>query len=81
MTDHPALSADGLSIGSGDTTIVQDVLPAITPGAITVLVGPNGCGKSTLLKAFARILPAKAGHVTLGGAGRSRRFRRRRSRG
>ncbi|MGR3491937.1 MAG: ABC transporter ATP-binding protein, partial [Shimia sp.] len=67
MTDHPTLSAEGLSVGYGEATIVQDVSLTITPGAITALVGPNGCGKSTLLKAFARILPAKAGQVTLGG--------------
>lgn len=61
------LTAEGLSVGYGDVTIVKDVSLEIAPGAITALVGPNGCGKSTLLKAFARILTPKSGRVTLDG--------------
>lgn len=38
----------------------------IATGSLTALIGPNGCGKSTLLKAIARILPLKAGSITIG---------------
>ena len=67
MTDISPLTADGLSVGYGDVTIVKSVSLAIEAGQITALVGPNGCGKSTLLKAFARILKPLSGHVTLQG--------------
>ncbi|MEL6992837.1 MAG: ATP-binding cassette domain-containing protein, partial [Pseudomonadota bacterium] len=61
------LTANGLSVGYGDATIVKNVDLEIAAGQITALVGPNGCGKSTLLQAFARILKPKSAHVTLHG--------------
>ncbi|MDX8354774.1 ABC transporter ATP-binding protein [Cognatiyoonia sp. IB215182] len=68
-SEFPAspLTANGLSVGYGDTTILKNIDLDIAAGQITALVGPNGCGKSTLLKAFARILKPKSGHVTLEG--------------
>ncbi len=67
MTTSSPLTASGLSVGYGDTTIVKNIDLEIAAGQITALVGPNGCGKSTLLKAFARILKPKTGHVMLQG--------------
>ncbi|MCF2872039.1 ABC transporter ATP-binding protein [Octadecabacter sp. G9-8] len=67
MTLSSPLTAKGLSVGYGDTTVVKNIDLEIPAGQITALVGPNGCGKSTLLKAFARILKPTTGHVTLQG--------------
>ena len=47
--------------------VIENLSTAITPGAVTMIVGPNACGKSTLLKTFGRILQAHEGHTTLGG--------------
>jgi iron-chelate-transporting ATPase len=62
------LAGDGLSLGFGRTTVVQDVSVELLPGRVTALVGPNGSGKSTLLRSLARLHPVSDGHVVLGGA-------------
>lgn len=41
-------------------------LPAIAPGSLVAVVGPNAVGKSTLLKSLAGVLPAR-GSIALGG--------------
>ncbi|WP_428239631.1 ABC transporter ATP-binding protein [Gynuella sp.] len=61
------LHGDGLGVGYGDRTILQDVDFAVADGRLTVLVGPNGSGKSTLLKTMARILVPQSGQVLLDG--------------
>ncbi|MFC6477978.1 ATP-binding cassette domain-containing protein [Pseudomonas asuensis] len=62
-----ALSLQGLNVGYGKKTIIQDLtLDGIAHGKVTALLGPNGSGKSTLLKAIAGLTPAK-GTVELDG--------------
>lgn len=68
MTTNHTLSAENLSLGYGDRTIVSDLDLQITPGVITSIVGANGCGKSTLLRSMARLLNPKQGRVVLDGA-------------
>jgi manganese/zinc/iron transport system ATP- binding protein len=38
---------------------------AVAPGEVVGVIGPNGSGKSTMLKAIARVLPLRAGRITL----------------
>ena len=47
--------------------IIEDLSTAITPGAVTMIVGPNACGKSTLLRAMSRVLSPGTGQVVLDG--------------
>mgnify|MGYP000848692752 FL=1 len=47
--------------------IIEDLSTAITPGAVTMIVGPNACGKSTLLRAMSRVLSPGSGQVVLDG--------------
>ena len=47
--------------------VIEDLSTAITPGAVTMIVGPNACGKSTLLRAMSRVLSPGAGQVVLDG--------------
>ncbi|ALE73992.1 cobalamin ABC transporter ATPase [Pseudonocardia sp. EC080610-09] len=61
------LRADGVSLGYGDRTIVEDLDLDVLPGRVTTVIGPNGCGKSTVLRALARLLPARSGQVLLDG--------------
>ncbi|KQX08347.1 hypothetical protein ASC59_01010 [Leifsonia sp. Root1293] len=61
------LSADQVSLGYDDRTVVDGLSLALPDGAITVIVGPNACGKSTLLRGFARLLRPSAGSFTLDG--------------
>lgn len=67
MSTSPALEAEGLVLGYGDTEIVKGVSLQIMAGSITAIVGPNGSGKTTLLKGLAGLLPAKRGVLRFGG--------------
>lgn len=67
MTESHTLSAEGISLGYGDRTVIEQLDLAIAPGKITSIVGANGCGKSTLLRALARLLNPSHGQVVLDG--------------
>ncbi|MFZ8757553.1 ABC transporter ATP-binding protein [Microbacterium sp. HMH0099] len=67
MTADRSLTAEGLTLAYGDRTIVDGLDLVLPPGRITAIVGANGCGKSTLLRAFARLLPPRAGRIVLDG--------------
>lgn len=62
------LSLDGLCAGHGRIRVIHGVdVPALLPGTLTALLGPNASGKSTLLRAIAGLLPTAAGDVRLDG--------------
>ncbi|WP_420112646.1 ABC transporter ATP-binding protein [Pseudactinotalea sp.] len=67
MTLDHTLVAEGLTLGYGERTVVDDLQLVVPPGRISVIVGANACGKSTVLKAMSRLLPARAGSVLLDG--------------
>ncbi|MEZ0492229.1 ABC transporter ATP-binding protein [Kineococcus sp. TBRC 1896] len=67
MTKDHTLLVEGVTLGYGDRTVVQDLDLALPPGRITCIVGANACGKSTLLRAMARLLPARSGRIVLDG--------------
>lgn len=61
------LSADNLSIGYEEKSVIADLSVEVLDGRITAIVGPNACGKSTLLRGFARLLKPSGGQVILDG--------------
>ncbi|MFJ9689988.1 ABC transporter ATP-binding protein [Streptomyces bacillaris] len=65
-TDHQ-LTAEHLTLGYGDRTVVSSLDLAVPPGAVTVIVGANACGKSTLLRSMSRLLAPREGRVVLDG--------------
>ncbi|MEU3578001.1 ABC transporter ATP-binding protein [Streptomyces globisporus] len=67
MTTHHRLTAEGLTLGYDDRTVVDSLDLAVPPGRITVIVGANACGKSTLLRSMSRLLAPRAGRVVLDG--------------
>ncbi len=67
MTAARSLSAENLTLGYGERTIVDGLDLVFPAGRITAIVGANGCGKSTLLRALARLLPPQTGRVVLDG--------------
>lgn len=62
-----ALTAQALTLGYGERTVVDALDLTIPTGQTTVIVGANGCGKSTLLRALARLLAPGSGAVLLEG--------------
>ncbi|WP_173915633.1 ABC transporter ATP-binding protein [Halobacillus sp. Marseille-Q1614] len=63
-----SLLANNLTLGYGDTVIIDSLDIKIPKGEVTVLIGGNGCGKSTLLRSLARLLKPKDGEVVLDSA-------------
>ncbi|WP_172299806.1 ABC transporter ATP-binding protein [Pseudoruegeria sp. HB172150] len=61
------LQAQDLSLGYGDTAVVEGLTLDIPEGKMTAILGPNGCGKSTLLRALARLIKPIRGRVVLDG--------------
>lgn len=61
------IETNKLSLGYGETLVIQDLNLEIPKGKITVFIGSNGCGKSTLLRSIARLLPPKSGNILLDG--------------
>ncbi|WP_071394047.1 ABC transporter ATP-binding protein [Bacillus tuaregi] len=62
-----SLSAKDLTLGYGETIIIDHLDIHIPKGEITVFIGGNGCGKSTLLRSLARLLKPQSGDVILNG--------------
>jgi peptide/nickel transport system ATP-binding protein len=67
----PLLEVDGLSIGFGDVTVVEDVSFSVAAGEVVGIVGESGSGKSVTALALLRLVPRPgrivAGSIRLGG--------------
>ncbi|WP_322936693.1 ABC transporter ATP-binding protein [Actinacidiphila alni] len=62
------LVASGVTVAyERGAVVVREAGLALRAGEVAALVGPNGSGKSTLLRALARLQPARAGALELGG--------------
>jgi len=59
------LETNKLTLGYGETIILNDINVEFPKEKITILIGSNGCGKSTLLKSIARLLKPMHGRVLL----------------
>ncbi|QQA44265.1 ABC transporter ATP-binding protein [Pelagovum pacificum] len=65
------LRVDGLTIRSGDQSVVSDVSFEVAEERLTCLIGPSGCGKTSVVKWLAGVLAptlAAEGQATLDGA-------------
>lgn len=60
------IDLDKISVGYGETTILDKVTLRIVPGSRIGLLGPNGAGKSTLIKLLAGLLTPLQGEQRLG---------------
>lgn len=67
MTAPGPLTLDNVAVGYDSTFVLSGVSFSVEPGEVVGVIGPNGSGKSTLLKGIARVLPLRAGGITLGG--------------
>jgi iron complex transport system ATP-binding protein len=67
VTTGHTLTAEQVTLGYGDRTVVESLDLEVPPGRITAVVGANACGKSTLLRALSRLLAPTRGQVVLDG--------------
>ena len=68
-----ALCARNVSLGYGDTMILEDINFCIEPGQIVTILGGSGCGKTTLMKGLVGLLKPAQGSFDLYGNGISTR--------
>ena len=61
------IETNTLTLGYGESVIIDNLDLKIPKGEITVFIGGNGCGKSTLLRSLARLLKPKSGSILLDG--------------
>lgn len=61
------LVCSGVAVELDGATILRDLDLTVSPGRLTVVVGPSGAGKTTLLRALAGLAPVTAGSIVLGG--------------
>lgn len=61
------VSAEQVTFGYGNETILQDISVEIPKGAVIGITGRSGSGKSTLLKLFMRFWNVQKGSVRLSG--------------
>ncbi|MDR6519916.1 urea transport system ATP-binding protein [Variovorax paradoxus] len=62
------LEISGLNVAYGESHVIRDVSLHVAPGEAVAVMGRNGMGKTTLLKSLIGLLPARGGHIRLGGA-------------
>ena len=63
----PNLRVQGLRVGYGRATVIEDLDLAIAPGELVTVLGANGAGKTTLLNGIMGLAPPRAGSITLEG--------------
>ncbi|MBS1676996.1 MAG: ATP-binding cassette domain-containing protein [Actinobacteria bacterium] len=61
------LELDGITIGYGKTTAVENLTLRVEQGEAVSLVGPNGAGKTTTLSAVAGLLRPRSGAIRFEG--------------
>ena len=65
-SDLPIMFTE-VGILAGGVAILDRISINISPGAPTVLIGPNGSGKTTFLRAAMGLIPASHGRITWDG--------------
>jgi phospholipid/cholesterol/gamma-HCH transport system ATP-binding protein len=62
----PLVRVQGLAMGYGGRTVLQDIGFDVRAGEVLAIVGPSGCGKSTLLRHLVGLLAPLRGSVHYG---------------
>jgi iron(III) transport system ATP-binding protein len=61
-----AVSATGLELSYGTTSVLRGIDFSLPPGQTLALLGPSGCGKTTLLRLVAGLLAPTGGRISIG---------------
>ncbi len=67
MKDIFDIQLQDLTLGYGNTVVLDSISTTFSAGAITVILGGSGGGKSTLLKHIIGLLDAHSGKTIIGG--------------
>ena len=59
------LNVEGLRVGYGSISVVEDLNLRVEKGQVVALLGPNGAGKTTTLLGISGALPVQGGTVSL----------------
>lgn len=65
----PAVAVRGLSIGWGETPLVEDISFTVARGEIFAILGSSGAGKSTLLRFLVGLETPSKGYIEVAGMG------------
>lgn len=63
----PVIQAIDLTVGYGDTVILENIDFSINKGEIFVIIGGSGCGKSTILKHLIGLYEPMKGDILING--------------
>jgi phospholipid/cholesterol/gamma-HCH transport system ATP-binding protein len=66
-TREPALSLNGVALGYGDFTVLNDISMQARAGQVVAVMGGSGSGKTTLLRAATGQIAAQSGTVEVFG--------------
>ena len=75
------LEVEGLCVGYGPVSVVEDLNIQVERGQVVALLGPNGAGKTTALLGMSGALPVQAGEVRLNGQAMTEPLHRRAKKG
>ena len=64
---EPIIRVEDLSVGYGDTVLLEHVSFTVQPGEVFVILGGSGSGKSTILKHMTGLYEPLAGRVLIDG--------------
>jgi phospholipid/cholesterol/gamma-HCH transport system ATP-binding protein len=68
VTDGPIIEVERLTIGYGDTVVLENLEFAVPVGGVFAILGGSGSGKSTLLRHLIGLEEPMAGRIRVGGA-------------
>jgi ABC-type Mn2+/Zn2+ transport system ATPase subunit len=74
MSGEAVAEVEGVTLGYGSVTAVEDVTFTLSGGEYVCLIGRNGSGKSTLLQGMLGVLPLRAGRIEIAGGADSTAF-------
>lgn len=57
------ITVENLTVGYGETVVLEDVSFSVRPGEILTILGASGCGKTTLLKAIIGLVVPSQGRI------------------
>jgi phospholipid/cholesterol/gamma-HCH transport system ATP-binding protein len=67
-SDPPIIAVERLTIGYGDTVVLDDLVFTVAAGGVFAILGGSGSGKSTLLRHLIGLEEPMRGRITVRGA-------------